>query len=63
MIVAGTTAVVYPAAALPLTVKENGGRIIEINPFESELSRISDVVIRAPSGEALPSLVAALKLD
>jgi len=63
MIVAGTTAVVYPAASLPLTVKENGGRIIEINPFECELSRISDVVIRAPSGEALPSLVAALKLD
>ena len=61
MIVAGTSAMVYPAASLPLIVKEGGGAIIEINPLESDLSRISDVVIRAPSGEALPVLVEALK--
>jgi NAD-dependent deacetylase len=61
MIVAGTSAVVYPAASLPLIVKERGGSIIEINPLESELSRISDVIIRAPSGEALPALIEALK--
>lgn len=61
IIVAGTTAVVYPAASLPLIVKEGGGAIIEVNPLESELSRISDVVVRAPSGEALPALVEAIK--
>lgn len=62
VIVAGTTAVVYPAAALPLTVRDNGGRIIEVNPVESELSRISDAVIRGPSGEVIPALVEALRL-
>jgi NAD-dependent deacetylase len=62
MIVAGTSAVVYPAAALPLTVKDVGGKIIEVNPLSSELSSISDVVVRAPSGEALPALLQALKL-
>jgi NAD-dependent deacetylase len=61
IIVAGTSAIVYPAANLPLIVKEKGGTIIEVNMFESELSQISDVTIRAPSGEALPLLVEALK--
>ena len=61
MIVAGTSAIVYPAASLPIIIKERGGAIIEINPLESELSRISDVIIRAPSGEALPALVEVLK--
>jgi NAD-dependent deacetylase len=61
MIVVGTSAVVYPAASLPLIVKEKGGVIIEVNPLESELSKISDVVIRAPSGEALPALVESIK--
>lgn len=61
IIVAGTSAVVYPAASLPLIVKEKGGAIVEVNPLESELSKISDVVVRTPSGEALPALVEALK--
>ncbi len=61
MIVAGTSAVVYPAASLPLIIKEKGGVIIEVNPLESELSNISDVVIRAPSGEALPALIESIK--
>jgi NAD-dependent deacetylase len=56
IIVAGTSAVVYPAASLPLIVKEHGGMIIEVNPLETELTSMSDVSIRAPSGEALPEL-------
>jgi NAD-dependent deacetylase len=62
MIVAGTSAVVYPAAGLPLIVKERGGKIIEVNPLQSELSRISDVVVRAPAGETLPVLIRELRL-
>jgi len=61
MIVAGTSAIVYPAAGLPVTVKEMGGTIIEINPLKSELTEICDVSIRAPSGEAMPALVEKLK--
>ncbi len=61
MLVVGTSAVVYPAASLPLIVKRGGGTLIEVNPNPSELSRICDISIRAPSGEALPALVSALK--
>ncbi len=58
---AEVTAKVRDVSSLPLIVKERGGAIIEVNPLESELSRISDVVVRGPSGEALPALVKALR--
>ena len=61
ILVVGTSAVVYPAASLPLIVNDRGGVIIEINPLESDLSSICDVVVRASSGEAMPALVEALK--
>ncbi|MBM3292811.1 NAD-dependent deacylase, partial [Candidatus Bathyarchaeota archaeon] len=61
MIVAGTSAVVHPAASLPIIVKRNGGKLIEINPRATELSEICDVVIQANSGESLPALVDSLK--
>jgi NAD-dependent deacetylase len=61
IIVAGTSAVVYPAASLPLIVKDHGGIIIEVNPHETELTSISDVSIRAPSGEALPELAKKIR--
>ena len=53
----GTSAVVYPAAEFPVIVYRNGGRLIEVNPQETPLTEISDAVVRAPSGEALPQLV------
>jgi NAD-dependent deacetylase len=61
MIVVGTSAIVTPAASLPLIVKRNGGNLIEMNPLRTELSNICDVCIRAPSGEGLPSLISAIK--
>jgi NAD-dependent deacetylase len=57
MIVAGTSATVYPAAQFPLSVLERGGRLIEINPYASELTRFCAISIRAAAGEALPRLV------
>ncbi len=61
MLVVGTSAVVHPAASLPLMVKNREGVLIEVNPRRSELSSLCDIRIRAPSGEALPALVSALK--
>jgi NAD-dependent deacetylase len=61
MLMVGTSAGVYPAAGLPIQVKRNGGVLIEINPYPSELSNVCDVNIRAPSGEALPRLLSAIK--
>jgi len=61
IIVAGTSATVYPAAALPHEVLDHGGTLIEVNPYESELSPYASVVLRATSGSALPALVAAVR--
>jgi len=57
MLVAGTSATVHPAASLPLVTRRNGGRLVEVNLYTSELSQIVDVMIMAPSGESLPVLV------
>lgn len=57
MIVAGTSATVTPAANLPMIVRRNGGRLVEVNIRESEISYSCDVNIFAPSGESLPLLV------
>ena len=59
MLVAGTAAEVYPAAALPLTAKRAGALLVEVNPHATPLSSAADFVLRAPAGVALPALVAA----
>jgi NAD-dependent deacetylase len=61
ILVAGTSALVHPAAGIPITVKRKKGKIIEVNITRTELSGISDVQVIARSGEALPALVEALK--
>jgi NAD-dependent deacetylase len=57
MIVAGTSALVTPAATLPMIVRRNAGRLVEVNIRESEITYACDVNIFAPSGESLPILV------
>jgi NAD-dependent deacetylase len=59
-LVVGTSSLVYPAAELPSLVAAAGGRVVEINPDETPLSRRADVRWPAAAGEALPALVAAL---
>jgi NAD-dependent deacetylase len=61
MLLVGTSAVVYPAAQFPLDVRRLGGRLIEINPEATPLSGLSEVVIRATSGAALPLILQRLK--
>jgi NAD-dependent deacetylase len=57
MIVAGTSATVYPAAQFPFSVLERGGCLIEVNLYESELTPACRVSVRAAAGEAMPRLV------
>lgn len=57
----GTSAVVYPAAAYPIEAARRGVPLIEVNPEETPLTPLADVVVRAASGEALPALVAAVR--
>lgn len=58
LLVIGTSAVVQPAASLPLIAKEHGARIVEINPERTALSALADVTLCGPAGEWLPRLLA-----
>jgi NAD-dependent deacetylase len=60
VLVAGTSATVYPAAGFAIEVKQRGGTLIEANLYESELSAICDISLRGPTGEVLPRLTAAV---
>jgi NAD-dependent deacetylase len=60
-LVVGTSAVVYPAAEFPIQAKRHGAKLIEVNPHETDLSWLADVVVRAPAGEALPRMLEMLR--
>jgi NAD-dependent deacetylase len=61
MLVAGTSATVYPAAWFPMQVRERGGQLIEVNLYESELTPLCTVSLRGKSGDMLPQLVQAVQ--
>lgn len=50
----GTSALVYPAAALPAIAKRSGAYIVEVNREETDISNFCDIVLRGKSGEILP---------
>jgi NAD-dependent protein deacetylase/lipoamidase len=60
VIVAGTSATVYPAAGFAIEVKERGGKLVEVNLYESEITAICDHSLRGTSAETLPRLLAAV---
>jgi len=60
VIVAGTSATVYPAAGFAFEVKQRGGTLIEVNLYESEITRICDLSLRGGSADVLPRLVQAV---
>lgn len=57
----GTSAIVHPAASLPITAKRQGATLVEINPEMTPLSELADYYVSAKSGEFLPTLVERLK--
>mgnify|MGYP006281184537 CR=1 FL=1 len=57
----GTSGIVYPAAGLPRETRRSGGKLVEINTEETELSEICDVTIRGKTGEFLPRIEEALE--
>ena len=54
MLVIGTSALVHPAASLPLIALDRGAYVVEINPQPTPLSDAVDEVIREPAADALP---------
>jgi NAD-dependent deacetylase len=61
MIVAGTSATVFPAAEFPHEVLRSGGVVLEVNPLPSELSPLATAVLQGPGGEILPRLLHHLR--
>lgn len=53
----GTSAVVHPAAGLPVVAKRSGATLVEINPDRTPLSELADFYFAAKSGEFLPGLI------
>jgi NAD-dependent deacetylase len=55
-LVVGTSALVQPAASLPLLAKRNGARLVEINPDPTPLSPLADLLIASKAAECLGRL-------
>lgn len=60
-ILAGTSAVVYPAAELPIYSLNEGAFVLEINPEKTRLSNLVSESILEKSGIVLPELIKILK--
>jgi NAD-dependent deacetylase len=56
LLVAGTSAVVYPAASLAPLAKRAGAIVIEINPDETPISAAVTYSLRGCAGDILPQL-------
>ncbi len=57
-LIIGTSALVQPAASLPLHAKANGAILIEVNPKPTPISASADHVFRDSAGKVVPELVA-----
>ena len=58
-LVVGTSGIVYPAAGMPAISRGSGATVIEVNPHESDISDMCDIVVRGSAATVLPQLVVA----
>ena len=58
MLVVGTSALVQPAASLPLASKERGAYVVEVNLEPTWLTAVADESHHGKAGELLPELLA-----
>ena len=61
MLVVGTSATVYPAAAFPQYAIRRGHPVIEVNLYPSELTQMCRLSLTGPSGEVLPVLLEVMR--
>lgn len=61
MLVVGTSAVVEPAASLPVTAIQFGASVIVMDVEDSPLSRAADVVLKGQAEVLLPELIERLR--
>jgi NAD-dependent deacetylase len=62
MLVIGTSAIVQPAASMPIIARESGAVVIEINPEPTPLTGvISSYLIQGKAGEVMNGIVSGLE--
>jgi NAD-dependent deacetylase len=57
VLVAGTSSLVYPAAALPQLARERGAFVVEINPEATPLTPLASASLRGPAAQLVPLLL------
>ncbi len=55
-LVIGTSALVQPAASLPMIAKQSGARLIEVNPEPTSITRFADLAIQGKAAEIFGAL-------
>ena len=55
----GTSAIVQPAASLPLEAKRSGAMTIEINPQPTPITPLMTYTLSGPAGQLLPAILEA----
>ena len=53
----GTSAVVYPAAYIPMSAKQNGSYLVEINITNTEISSYCNYSLFGKAGEIMPEIL------
>ena len=62
MLVVGTSAIVQPAAYMPVIAREAGAKIIEINPERTPLTgHISSYLVRGKAGQVMNEILAEVE--
>ena len=62
MLVVGTSAVVQPAAFMPVIARDNGAKVIEINPEATPLTKsISNYLLMGKAGKIMNSIITELE--
>ena len=62
VLVVGTSAIVYPAAGIPIQAKQNNATIIEFDVQPTALTgQVTDIFIQGRAGTTLPKLIEQLE--
>lgn len=62
VVIIGSTGEVYPAASIPRYAKENGAKIIEINPEKSLFTdSITDIFVKGKATEIMNDIIIGIK--
>lgn len=63
MLVIGTSAIVHPAAAIPMVARQGRAKVIEVNPEPTPLTEegISHYLVQGKAGDVMNRIVTALQ--